>query len=75
MILLFGINNNNMEKIEVKETIYICRFKTKNVIQKISVTNRNVPFKYECEFQNCVTDLKDLQLLHEFLGELIKEKE
>ena len=60
---------------ERKETTYSCDYKTKGVNQSITVSHKDVPFQIQTDFNNCVTDINDIKLLYEFLGEFISEFE
>jgi hypothetical protein len=62
-----------MEKIEKKETVYTCKFKTKNVRQVITFSHDKVPFNFNLELTGCVTDIDDLKIFYQFLGELLAE--
>ena len=64
-----------MKTTERKETTYSCDYKTKGVTQSITVNHKDVPFQIQTEFNNCVTDINDIKLLYEFLGEFISEFE
>ena len=64
-----------MKKRESKQTTYFCDYKTKGVTQSILVDHADVPFQIQTDFNNCVTDIDDIKLMYEFLGDFIKEFE
>ena len=62
-----------MEKNIRKETEYVCNFNTKSVRQSVTFNHIEVPYQFHLEFKDCVTDIKDLKLMRDFLTEVIND--